>query len=89
VCSGYAQPGQTGWALIDSLAVDVVLDLAYGEILAGLDPEHRAEMERTFAAAAEEAELEAEQVEVKRKSTGEVVQISQARLAQLRRNAGQ
>lgn len=90
VCAGYARPGQTGWQLLDSFHLDLLLDLAYAEITNGLDPEQREEMDSKLdevSALYDEPSAD-ELVEVKRKSTGEVVQISEARLAQLRRNAG-
>jgi hypothetical protein len=68
----------------------VLLDLAYGEIVTGANEEQRAEIDRRLAEISEEYDNPSEEqlVEVKRKSTGEVIQISEARLAQLRRNAG-
>lgn len=89
VCSGYARPGQSSWALLDGFDLELLLDVVYGELVAGAGPEHKTEIDKrldeahqTMAGPSEE-----ELVEVRRKSDGKVIQISEARLAQLRRNA--
>jgi hypothetical protein len=85
VCSGYARPGQTGWGLLDSLALDVVLDVAFTEIITGSQHEEARQL-----VSEQLDEIDAVQpplVEVT-KSDGTVIQISEARLAQIRRNAG-
>jgi hypothetical protein len=83
VCSGLARQGQTGRALLDSIALDVLLDFAVGEITAPLEPKQREEMLANIAAldapAAEKA------IEVV-KNDGTVVYISQARLDRIRKN---
>jgi hypothetical protein len=91
VCSGYAKPGQTGWALIGSFSLDVIIDLAYGMLVENLNPAEREELDKSLEIheeQVEEREAEKKIVEVKRKSDGNVIQISEARLAQIRRNQG-
>jgi hypothetical protein len=87
VCSGYARPGQTGWDLLDTLETDVLLDVAYGEIIAGMPSEQQDEFDRALNEIGQPPEEDVI-VEVQRKSDGNVVQISEARLNQIRRNMG-
>lgn len=89
VCSGYARPGQSSWDLLDSFELGMLLDVVYGELVAGAGPEVKAEIDQKLAEAHTRmaGPVEEELVEV-RKTDGEVIQISEARLEQLRRNAG-
>ena len=91
MCSGYARPGQTSVQLLNSFDLGMLLDLAYGEIVSGLTDEQRAEVDKRLdevAAEYGEPQEEDELVEVTKQSTGEVIQITQGRLAQIRRNMG-
>ena len=67
----------------------MVLDLAYGEIVHGASPDQRKEIDEQLASLDEQlaGEREDKIVEITRAS-GKVVRISEARLAQIRRNAG-
>jgi hypothetical protein len=84
VCSGLARQGQTGRQLLDAISLDVLLDFAIGEITAGLEPKQREEMMRQIAALDPVAEDRTIEVT---KRDGTVIQISEARLARLRKNA--
>lgn len=83
VCSGYARPEQTGWALIDSFALDVVLDLAYGQLITGVSEEDRKHIDTQLAKLDEDSE---DQVIEKTLTDGRVIKISEARLARIRAN---
>lgn len=87
VCCGYARPQQTSHALLDSFAIDLLLDFAYGHIVSTLDAEQRAEFDRTLEQLDETQPGESTLI-TKTLSSGKTVQITEARLEQIRRNAG-
>lgn len=83
VCSGLARQEQTGRELLDAIALDVMLDFAYGEIVREASAEQRKEIDDKLAAL--DAPALAHTVE-KVLSSGKVVRISEARLARIRKN---
>jgi hypothetical protein len=87
VCAGYAQPGQTSRALLDDFALDLLLDFTYGHIIASLDAEQRADFDRTLDEL-DDATPDDAQLVTKTLTSGKTIQISEARLEQIRRNAG-
>jgi hypothetical protein len=87
VCAGYARPGQTSRALLDTFALDLLLDFAYGQIVTTLDAEARADFDRTLEQL-DDAQPDDSALVTKRLSSGKAVQITEARLEQIRRNAG-
>lgn len=89
VCSGYGVPGQTGWQLLNSLALDVLIDLAYGMIVEGADEKQKKEFDQQLARydRARPERDDGPKVEVTRHD-GTVVQISKKRLERLQRNRG-
>lgn len=81
VCSGYARPGQTGWALLDSIALDVLLDFAYIELTKGMSPEQVEDINKQLKALDPPSKTSMVEVEL---SDGRVIEVSEARLAEIR-----
>lgn len=87
VCSGYAEPGQTSWDLLDLLDLDMTLDFAYGELVAGMPPEQVAEIDGRLAEAHERMSGVAEDMMVAvSTSEGNVVHITKERRDRIQRN---
>lgn len=84
VCAGQATPGQTSWQILDAMDLGTLTDFAYGLLIENRDQKQRDEVDVMLVRAAEMAS-QSTRVEVYRQS-GEVVQISEARLAQIERN---
>lgn len=86
VCSGYATPEQTGWDLMDSFTLDVILDVAYGEVVHGMNAEQKEEVDKALETVAETPETrEAKSVPVTRRD-GTVVHVSPERWNRLMSN---
>lgn len=87
VCSGYAASGQTGWDLLDSLTIDLILDFAYGEIVQGMTPEMKAQVDEELAKVSETvSQMRTEDKVAVTKRDGTVVYVSQERWKRLMNN---
>lgn len=84
VCAGQASPGQTSWQVLDGMALDTLTDFAYGLIVENRDEKERRKVDDMLAHAASKVDT-SDKVQVRRTS-GEVVSITEARLAQIERN---
>lgn len=84
VSSGTPHLGLTGWGLLDTFSVDVVLDFAYGMLVENADTKDREALDRSLA------ELDAPSAEKMVDvglHDGTTVRISESRLAELQANA--
>jgi hypothetical protein len=85
VCAGQATPGQTGWQVLDGMSLDALTDFAYGLLVENRDEKDRKKVDDMLADAAARFDV-SDVVAVRRESDGEVVHITEARLAQIERN---
>lgn len=83
VSSGVRHRGLTGWGLLDTIALDVLLDFVYGMLVENADSKERAKLDDSLARLDEPSDTR--MVEVT-KYDGSKIWITEKRLAEIQAN---